>query len=71
MEVNVNKFILSFPGVPENDIVYFSTLFPNTISNQDEGLMYLGFVLAPYDYLKKKIGSGWVHKWKIGLCVVS
>ena len=51
MEVNVNKSILSFRGVPENDIVYFSTLFPNTISNQDEGLMYLGFVLAPYDYL--------------------
>ena len=60
MEVNVNKSILSFPGIPENDIVHFSTLFPNTISNQDKGLMYLGFVLAPYDYFKKKKDWKWL-----------
>jgi hypothetical protein len=73
MQINIQKYTLSFSEMESEDEEIYRRLFPYTFQEFSEGLKYLGFNLKPNNYLKKdwkwliskleKRLSGWSFRW--------
>jgi hypothetical protein len=81
MLVNVDNFLVYFLGIPTDDKICFSTMFPYNHINIEDGMKNLGFVINLNDYLKKyqsllidkvERTNVWCHIWlsrEVGLFV--
>jgi hypothetical protein len=50
MQINVEKFIVTFYGIYDDEWGCLSHMFPYQQLDVNSGVKYLGFVLQPNDY---------------------
>jgi hypothetical protein len=50
MKVNVGKYSISCMGTSEEDMRFFTQLFPYQVVDLNKGIKYLGFYIKPNDY---------------------